>query len=437
MAEQEFSRRRRRLMEAMGEHAVAVVPAAVEVTRSRDTEYPFRQDSDFHYLTGFPEPDALLVLLPGRAEGETVLFCRPRDPAMEQWTGRRLGPEGAQADYGVDQAWNLAELDERMPELLEGRQSLYSALGRRPAFDQRLLQWVQALRQRARSGARAPSRFFDLDQPLHEMRLFKSKGELDLMREAARISARAHVRAMQVCRPGLFEYQLEAEIQHEFAMAGARHPAYASIVGGGANGCILHYVDNDSPLREGELVLIDAGCEYRGYAADITRTFPVNGRFSHPQQALYEVVLAAQQAALEVTRPGHRWNEAHDATVQVITQGLVDLGLLAGEVNELVEREAYRPFYMHRAGHWLGLDVHDVGDYQVDGQWRPLAPGMVMTVEPGIYVAPELEQVDEAWRGIGIRIEDNVVITPEGHEVLTDGVPKDIDEIEQLMQGRA
>lgn len=435
ISKQEFALRRRHLMDQMEPNSIAIVPAAGEVTRSRDTEYPFRQDSDFHYLTGFPEPDAVLALLPGRTHGEVVLFCRDRDPAMEIWTGYRQGPEGACAHYGADDAFPIGDIDDILPGLIEGRKRVYYAMGRRSDFDRRVMQWVNSIRARVRAGAQPPGEFLDLDHLLHDMRLYKSAAELRVMREAARISAAAHVRAMRVCRPGLHEYQLEAEIQHEFTTHGARFPAYNSIVGGGANGCILHYVENSAELRDGDLVLIDAGCELDGYAADITRTFPVNGRYSREQRALYEVVLAAQQAAIDAIRPSHHWNQPHDATVQVITQGLVDLGLLKGEVQELIETEAYKPFYMHRAGHWLGLDVHDVGDYKVGGEWRVLEPGMVMTVEPGIYIGPEQTGVDPVWRGIGIRIEDNVVVTGQGCEVLTSDVPKAADEIEQLMLG--
>lgn len=430
---QEFARRRRALMAQMEPDSIAIIPAAGEVTRSRDTEYPFRQNSDFHYLCGFPEPDAVLALLPGRSHGEVVLFCRDRDPATEIWTGYRQGPEGACRNYGADDAFPIDDIDDILPGLIEGRQRVYYAMGHNADFDRQVMQWVNAIRARVRSGAQPPGEFLDLDHLLHDLRLYKSAAELRVMREAGRITADAHVRAMRICRPGLFEYQLEAEIQHEFAWRGARFPAYNSIVGGGGNGCILHYIENSQALRDGDLVLIDAGCELDGYAADITRTFPVNGRFSKPQRALYEVVLAAQDAAIAAVRTGRHWNEPHDATVRVITQGLVDLGLLDGEVGELIETEAYKPFYMHRAGHWLGLDVHDVGDYKVGGEWRVLEPGMVMTVEPGIYVSPHNEDVAPQWRGIGIRIEDNVVVIRDGFEVLTDGVPKAVDAIEKLM----
>ena len=430
---QEFARRRRDLMAMMGKNSIAILTAAPERVRSRDTHFPYRQDSDFHYLSGFPEPEAVLVLLPKRREGEFILFCRERDRAREIWDGYRAGPEGARELYGADDAFPIADIDDILPGLLEGRDRVYYALGRNRAFDGRLLDWLDGIRARARAGAVPPEEFVDLDHLLHEMRLFKSAKELALMRKAGAISARAHCRAMRAVRPGLYEYQLQAELEHAFASEGARHPAYGSIVGGGANACVLHYVENSAPLQDGDLVLIDAGCEYQHYAADIIRTFPVNGRFSAPQQALYEVVLAAQLAAIDAVRVGSHWDEPHKATVRVITEGLVELGLLKGKVEDLIAGNAYTQFYMHRTGHWLGMDVHDVGDYKIDGEWRTLEPGMVMTVEPGIYVAPDNRKVAKKWRGIGIRIEDDVAITRKGPEVLTAGVPKTVADIEHLM----
>ncbi|UZJ43951.1 Xaa-Pro aminopeptidase [Marinimicrobium sp. C6131] len=430
---QEFARRRKALMEVMEPNSIAIVPSAPERQRSRDTEYPYRQDSDLHYLSGFPEPGAVLALIPGREHGEFVLFCRDRDPDREIWDGYRAGPEGACRDYGADDAFPIDDIDDILPGLLEGRERVYYAMGKDREFDRQVMDWVNSIRAKVRSGATPPGEFLDLNHFLHDLRLIKSAAELRLMRHAGEISARAHTRAMQYCQPGVMEYQLEAEILHEFAMAGARFPAYSSIVGGGKNGCILHYIENSAALRNGDLVLIDAGCEYETYAADITRTFPVNGTFSPEQRALYDWVLKAQRAAIAEIRPGNHWNRPHEVSVQVLTEGLVELGLLQGEVDELIANEAYRDFYMHRVGHWLGLDVHDVGDYKIDGQWRLLEPGMVMTVEPGLYVAPDNERVARKWRGIGIRIEDDVVVTREGCEVLTDGVPKDPDAIEALM----
>ena len=430
---QEFARRRKALMEVMEPNSIAIVPSAPERQRSRDTEYPYRQDSDLHYLSGFPEPGAVLALIPGREHGEFVLFCRDRDPDREIWDGYRAGPEGACRDYGADDAFPIDDIDDILPGLLEGRERVYYAMGKDREFDRQVMDWVNSIRAKVRSGATPPGEFLDLNHFLHDLRLIKSAAELRLMRHAGEISARAHSRAMRYCQPGVMEYQLEAEILHEFAMAGARFPAYSSIVGGGKNGCILHYIENNAALKNGDLVLIDAGCEYETYAADITRTFPVNGIFSAEQRALYEWVLKAQRAAIAEIRPGNHWNRPHEVSVQVLTEGLVELGLLQGEVDELIANEAYREFYMHRVGHWLGLDVHDVGDYKIDGQWRLLEPGMVMTVEPGLYVAPDNERVARKWRGIGIRIEDDVVVTKEGCEVLTDGVPKEPDDIEALM----
>ena len=438
ISKQEFARRRRDLMAQLEPNSIAIVPAALEKIRNRDTDYPFRQDSDFFYLTGFPEPDAVLVLLPGREHGEVVVFCRDRDPAMELWNGYRAGPEGACAQYGADDAFPIGDMDDILPGLIEGRERVYYAMGRNMEFDRRVMQWVNVIRSKVRAGAHPPGEFLDLDHLLHDLRLFKSAAELRVMSRAGEISAEAHCRAMRFCTPGLYEYQLEAEILHEFQRNGARHVAYNSIVGAGDNGCILHYNNNDSIIKDGDLVLIDAGCELEHYASDITRTFPANGKFSKEQQALYEVVLASQYAAIGTIRAGGHWNTPHDTTVRVITQGLRDLGLLDGEVNELIETEAYRAFYMHRAGHWLGMDVHDVGDYKLGGDWRVLEPGMVMTVEPGIYVAPGNTNVQRKWRGIGIRIEDDVVVTKKGCDVLTGNVPKDVRDIEKLMRkGRA
>ena len=429
----EFARRRKELMAMIGKDAIAIVPAAPERTRSRDTLYPYRQDSDFHYLCGFPEPEAVLVLIPSRAQGQFIVFCRERDRERETWDGYRAGPEGACEQYGADDAFPITDMDDILPGLLEGKGKVYSAIGKDKDFDQRLMEWVNSIRAKARTGAVPPGEFVDLDHLLHENRLFKKPAELKLMRKAAKISAEAHCRAMRAAKPGLNEYQLQAEIEHTFAMEGASFPAYTSIVGGGDNACILHYVENNQPLNDGDLVLIDAGCEYQHYAADITRTFPVNGRFSPEQKAIYELVLKAQLAGIEAARAGNHWDAPHQATVEVITAGLVKLGLLKGSVKKLIAAGAYSEFYMHRAGHWLGIDVHDVGDYKVDGEWRLLEPGMVMTIEPGIYIAPDHKKVAKKWRGIGVRIEDDVAITRKGTEVLTAAVPKTVAEIEALM----
>ncbi|TQV69699.1 Xaa-Pro aminopeptidase [Exilibacterium tricleocarpae] len=433
ISKQEFSRRRKALMDQMEPNSIAILPAAPERVRSRDTEYPYRQDSDFYYLSGFGEPEAVLVLLPEREHGEYVLFCRERDKDKEVWDGYRAGPEGACQQYGADDAFPIDDIDDILPGLIEGRERLYYAMGKDGDFDRRVMGWVNTIRAQVRTGAMPPGEFLDLDHFLHDMRLYKSAAELRVMREVGEASAAAHRRAMQACRPGLYEYQLEAELHYGFATAGARHQAYNTIVGGGPNGCILHYVDNSAKLRDGDLVLIDAGGELEHYAADITRTFPVNGTFSAEQKALYEVCLRAQLAAIEVIKPGNHWNLPHEVSVRTITEGLVELGLLEGEVDALIEAETYKTFYMHRIGHWIGMDVHDVGDYKVGGEWRVLEPGMCMTVEPGIYISPHEQSVRKKWRGIGIRIEDDVVVTKDGCEVLSAGVPKTVAEIEALM----
>ncbi len=430
----EFARRRKNLMSMMDKHSIAIIPGAREVTRSRDTEYPFRQNSDLFYLTGFEEPDAVLVLVPGRRQGQVVFFCRERDPEMELWNGYRLGPEGAVAYLGVDDAFPIDDLDDILPGLIEGTHRIYYSMGHDDVFDQRVMGWVNQIRRLVRTGAAPPADFTDLAFLLHEQRLIKSAAEVRVMRKAGEISAAAHIRAMQECRPGRYEYHLEASIQHTFAEHGARFPAYNSIVGSGANACVLHYTENADKMRAGDLVLIDAGCEYQGYAADITRTFPVSGEFSAEQRAIYDLVLEAQRAAIAKVRPGNTWNQPHDATVRVITRGLIKLGLLKGTERELIKAEACRDFYMHRAGHWLGLDVHDVGEYRVGGRWRQLEPGMVLTIEPGIYIAADNTKVPKRWRGIGVRIEDDVVVTEKGCDVLTEDVPKRADEIEALMK---
>jgi Xaa-Pro aminopeptidase len=433
ISKSEFARRRKNFMALMEPNSIAIIPSAREKIRSRDTEYPFRQDSDFYYLSGFVEPDAVLVLIPGRKHAQYVMFCRDRDPALELWHGYRAGPEGVCTEFAADDAFPVADIDEILPGLIEGRDRVYYSMGRSTEFDQQIMSWVKQIRAKEASGAVPPGEFIDLDHMLHDMRLVKSVAEQRLMRRAGEITASAHARAIRFCRPGMLEYQLESEILHEFSRSGARHPAYSSIVGSGVNACVMHYVENNAKMRDGDLVLIDAGCEYEYYAADVTRTFPINGSYSPAQRALYEVVLASQLAAIEAIRPGNHWNQPHDATVQVITEGLVKLGLLRGSVSSLVKREAYRDFYMHKTGHWLGLDVHDVGDYRVDGQWRQLEAGMVMTVEPGIYISPDNTAVAKKWRGIGIRIEDDVLVTESGCEVLTAGIPKTADEIEAMM----
>ncbi|WP_313517524.1 Xaa-Pro aminopeptidase [Pseudomonas sp.] len=429
----EYARRRKALMAQMEPNSIAILPAAPVYIRNRDVEHVYRQDSDFQYLSGFPEPEAVIALIPGREHGEYVLFCRERNPERELWDGLRAGQDGAIRDFGADDAFPIGDIDDILPGLIEGRERVYYAIGTNPEFDHHLMEWVNVIRSKARQGAQPPNEFVALDHLLHDMRLYKSAAEVKVMREAAEISARAHIRAMQASRAGLFEYHLEAELDYEFRKGGAKMPAYGSIVAAGRNACILHYRENDAALKDGDLVLIDAGCEIDCYASDITRTFPVSGVFSAEQKAIYEIVLEANIEAFKFIGPGRHWNEAHEATVRVITAGLLDLGLLKGALDELIASEAYKPFYMHRAGHWLGMDVHDVGDYKVGGEWRVLEPGMSMTVEPGIYIAPDNTSVAKKWRGIGIRIEDDVVVTRKGCEILTGGVPKGVDEIEALM----
>ena len=432
-----FKQRRRALLTHLGEEGVAVLTTAPEQRRNRDTYFPFRPDSDFVYLTGFAEPEAVIVLVPGRSEGEVVLFCRPKDEAREIWDGYRVGPEAAPTHLHVDEAFDIAKLDALMPTLLEGRRHLHYDFGEYPPFDKKLLNWIQVVKSRARLGARAPEHMLALSAYLHEARLVKSESELAIMQQASEITARAHVAAMAQCRPGGFEYQLEGAILSEFLRSGTRTPAYPSIVGSGANACVLHYVENVAALEAGDLVLIDAGAELHYYAADITRTFPVNGRFNGEQKALYEVVLQSQLAAIDALKVGVPWSAYDDAAVKVLTRGLVDLGLLKGDVDGLIEDKAYKRFYMHRTGHWLGMDVHDVGRYKVDDHWRPLVENMVLTVEPGLYISPNDDTVEPRWRGIGIRIEDDVVIKPDGALVMTTGVPKDIEAIENLVGSAA
>lgn len=434
ISQSEYRKRRVLLMQQMEPNSIAILPAAPISTRNNSVDYPYRQNSDFHYLCGFAEPEAVMALIPGREHGEFVMFCRERNPERELWDGLRAGQEGAIEKYGADDAFPITDIDEILPGLIEGRERVYYSVGKNHGFDQQLMDWVNSIRDKARMGAQPPKEFVMLDHLLHEMRLYKSSAEISIMQHAAQISARAHTRAMRAVRPGMFEYELEAELDYEFRKSGARLPAYNSIVAAGKNACILHYVENNARIKDGDLVLIDAGCELDCYASDITRTFPANGRFSPEQRAIYEIVLKANQAAIDAVAPGRHWNEPHDISVEVITAGLLELGLLQGELSDLIETGAYRDFYMHRAGHWLGLDVHDVGDYKIAGQWRLLEPGMLMTIEPGIYIAADNQQVAKKWRGIGVRIEDNVLVSKTGNRVLTADVVKSVPDIEQLMQ---
>ena len=434
----EFLIRQKRLLEKMQPNSICLVPASNLVTRSRDTEYPFRQDSYFQYLCAFPEPEAWLVLSNHQDYSKElcVLFCLDKDPAMEIWHGRRSGPKQAKQQYPVDRAYALDELDEQLLDLIDGHQHVYFAQGHDHDADDLVFSLLQALRDASKQSKQAPSSLIDVRIILDEMRLIKSASEIDLMRQAAAVATQAHIRAMQFVEAGKNEYHLEAEIHHEFAMQGAKYPAYSTIVGSGDNACILHYTENNQGLKAGDLVLIDAGCEWQGYASDITRTFPVSGAFSNEQKQLYELVLNAQLAAFDVIKPDNTIKQASDVVIAVITQGLIDLGILKGKLTDNIERQTYRQFFMHGLSHWLGLDVHDVGNYKIDGQDRPLKTGMVLTVEPGIYIAPDAD-VDSKWCGIGIRIEDNLLITQSGHENLTLAAPKTISDIEALMSKKS
>jgi Xaa-Pro aminopeptidase len=434
MKQSEFKKRRKQLMQHIGKGNIALIGSASERTRNRDVNYPFRQDSDFYYLTGFNEPDSLAVFIPGRKQGEYILFCREFDEKKALWEGAHAGLEGATTHYKADDSFPIDDLDDILPGMLEDKGKVYYPIGRNSDLDHNLLVWINNIRSQSRTGVTAPGELASLEHILHEMRLFKSPEEIKLMRRAADVSANAHVKAMQKCKPGLYEYQIEAEIIYNFIQGGLRAVAYPSIVAGGKNACVLHYTENSDKLKNGDLLLIDAGAECDHYAADITRTFPVSGRFSEPQRQLYQLVLDAQAAAIAQIKPGLSWHLAHDASVEALTKGLVALGLLKGKVSKLIKDEKYKQFYMHRIGHWLGMDVHDVGDYKLDKEWRLLEPGMVLTVEPGLYIPADCQSVDEQWRGIGIRIEDDVLVTAEGHEILTSGVPKTIAEIESLMQ---
>ena len=429
-----FTARRRKLAQQMPKGSVAVLAGAVEQPRNSDVTYPFRQHSDLLYLTGFNEPEAWLLLT---AEGESHVFCRPRDRALEIWHGRRLGPQGVVLELGIDAAYPLADLAEQMPKLLAGRSTVLCHLGQDETVDHQLLAWVSQLRQGARQGVAPPTTFEDLSLLLHEMRLHKNADELAIMRAAATLSAQAHQAAWAACvraqQRATHEYHLEAEIRQVCSWAGATEFAYPAIVGRGENACILHYNENNAPLRDGDLVLIDAGCEWQGYASDITRTFPVNGVFSAEQRALYEVVLAAQEAAIAAVKPGASVRSPHHEATRVLCAGLLDLGLLQGSLDEVISQERYRPFFMHGTSHWLGLDVHDVGQYKHGGDWRALAPGMCLTIEPGLYIAPDNDSVPEPWRGIGIRIEDDVVVNEQGCEVLSAAALKSVADIEHWM----
>lgn len=433
ISQTEFARRRKRLMSIMGKNTIAIIPSAKEMTRSRDTEFQFRQDSDFHYLSGFNEPDSVLVLIPGRKQGDYIIFNRERDPVKETWHGRRQGQEGVVKNFKAADAFPIADMDEIIPGMLENRSRIYYAIGENKDFDDQVLGWLNTLRIQMK-GTDPQGEIIDIRHHLHDLRLYKSRSEISLMKKAGKISSEAHKRGMQKTRPGVYEYNIEAEIQHEFARNGARFPAYNSIVASGENACILHYVENTDKLKDGDLLLVDAGCEYEYYAADISRTWPVNGKFSPIQRTIYDWVLKAQIAAIETIKPGANWSAPHEAAVKVLTKGLMEMGILKGRLATLIKNEAYKPYYMHKTGHWLGLDVHDVGDYQVGGAPRVLEPGMVMTVEPALYFSENDKSVAKKFRGIGVRIEDDILVTKDGYQNLTADVPKDADEIEALME---
>lgn len=434
MKQTEFKKRRKQLLNHIGKGNIALIASASMCTRNSDVDFPFRQNSDFYYLTGFNEPEALAVFIPGRPEGEYLLFCRKFDKKKALWEGAHAGLEGAIKHYAADVAHAIEEVNDLLPKLLENKTKVFYPMGRDTELDQRVQNWLNIIRNQSRTGVETPRELVSLEHQLHDMRLIKSPNELELMRHAAEVSAMAHTKAMQTCKAGRYEYQIEADIVHHFMHNGLRAVAYPSIVASGSNACTLHYTANTGLLKEGDLLLIDAGAECDHYAADITRTFPISGKFSEPQKQLYQLVLDAQTAALAQIKPGIPWNKAHEASVEVITEGLIALGLLKGKLKKLIKDEKYKLFYMHRIGHWLGMDVHDVGTYKVNQEWRLLEKGMVLTVEPGLYIPADCKEVEKKWRGIGIRIEDDVLVTADGHEVLTTGVPKTIAEIEALMQ---
>ena len=434
MKPEEFARRRDQLMRMVGDGGIAILPSAPVRMRSRDVEYRYRQDSDFYYLTGFAEPDAVAVLAPGRDKGEYLLFCRERDEEKELWDGRRAGPAGAIEQFGADDAFPIDDIDDILPGIIESCPRVYYTMGMYTDFDARIAEWINSLRSGESRGVHTPQEFIALDHLLHDMRLYKSRAEIAAMRKAAKVAVKAHERAMRVVRPGLYEYEVEAEYRHEFRRNDA-WVSYSPIVGSGRNSCTLHYVDNNQQLADGDVLLIDAGCELDYYASDITRTLPVSGKFTAAQRDVYGIVLEAQYAAIDKTRKGNHWNEPHDAAVEVITRGLKDLGLLKGSVKKLIADNAYRFFFMHRTGHWLGMDVHDVGDYKVGEQWRELEPGMVTTVEPGIYI-PARRNIPKRFHNIGIRIEDDVLVTASGPDVLSKGLVKEPDAIEAKMARR-
>ena len=430
----EFKRRRKELISRMAPESVAIIPTSPEKIRNKDVLYPFRPDSDLFYLTGFNEPQCLAIIIPHRPQGEFIIFCRESNKDAEIWHGRRLGLEGAREDLGADHVFPIEDLEDILPGLIENKKQIYFPMGRYQEFDNLLMKLVRQIDSQNRSGVHAPDQFLALSTILDEMRLFKNELELKSIKKAIEITTEAHIAAMKKAYAGVYEFELEAEIMAVFMRSGARYPAYPSIVGGGENACILHYTDNKDRVEDGELVLIDAGAEYGCYAADITRTFPVNGIFTAEQKDLYEIVLSAQQTAIGKVRPNNNWDEPHLAALSVIVEGLKDLGILSGSTDEIIETEIYKKFFMHKTGHWLGLDVHDVGDYKIDNQWRIFEPGMITTVEPGIYISKSESNIDPRWLGIGIRIEDDILVTKDGNLNLSEKVPKTISQIEETMR---
>lgn len=434
IAQEEYQARRKTLAHRLPKDSMAIITAANELMRNGDTHYRFRQDSNFYYLTGFDEPEAVLIITSGQ-DSQSILFNRPRNPEQEQWVGKRLGQEGAVDELGMDVAFPISTLADMLPNMMIGKSNLYYALTRNAELERIITPALNAIKNQVRRGVKAPDALCDLEPILSDMRLFKSEAEIKLMRYVANMSVEAHKRAMRMCSQLKYEYQLEAELIYELTRQGCRNVAYDSIVGAGENACTLHYTQNNMPLKQGDLVLIDAGGEYDGYAADITRTFPFNGTYTADQKSIYELVLKAQKAGIAAIKPGLRWYAIQETVVKILTEGLCELGILQGNVDNLIATEAYRPFYMHQSGHWLGLDVHDCGVYKINNEWRTLEAGMVLTVEPGLYINPGMKGIDKRWWGIGVRIEDDVLVTATGHEVLTAALPVDVDAIEALMRG--
>lgn len=429
----DFASHRKQLMKQIDDNSVVIISAAPSIIRNGDYTFPYRQNSDFYYLTGFEEPEAILVLAPKRKAGEFILFNRVRDRAHEIWEGLRAGQEGACKSFGANESFPITEFENKLPGLLEGRNAIHYSFGADKAFDECILGIVNKIRSRVRNGIQAPIAFVDLTDTLHEMRLIKSPAEIAVLRKSAEISAEAHNRAMQACKPGMYEYQLEAELLYEFNRNGSRFPAYSSIVGSGRNSCILHYCENNKKIQKDDIVLIDAGGEHQYYASDITRTFPASGRFSAEQRAIYELVLESQLAGIKAIKPGVAFPVIQSIIVKILTQGLIKLGLLKGNLKELIESQAYFKYYMHKSGHWVGLDVHDVGRYKINNKWRTFKPGMVLTVEPGLYLSEDIAGLPKRWHNIGVRIEDDILVTKNGHEVLSHGTPKTVAAIEALM----